>query len=223
MPDRTDEQLLSDYREGDNAAFRELIERYQDPLLRFLIRFMGDRQAAEDVFQDAFLQIHLAADNFDVERRFKPWLFTIAANKGRDYLRRHHRRPTVDFSAPLDRGDGEGGARTYLDLMAIDATPAGRPLDERETDRLVQRAVDRLPDHLREILLLAYFQRMSYANIAEGLEIPLGTVKSRLHAAVAAFARAWAEVSGQTLGEGGAALGSREMRPDDRTRRATPE
>ncbi len=197
MAERTDEQLLRDYREGDAAAFRTLIERHQDALLRFLIRFMGDRQAAEDVFQDAFLQIHLAADSFDIERRFKPWLFTIAANKGRDYLRRHHRRPAVDLSAPIDSGSGDGGSRTYLDLMEIDVDPPGRPLDDRERDRLVQKAVDSLPEHLREILLLAYFQRLSYANIAEGLGIPLGTVKSRLHAAVAAFARAWAQVSGQ--------------------------
>lgn len=197
MAERTDEQLVRDYRDGDAAAFRTLIERHQDALLRFLIRFMGDRQAAEDVFQDAFLQIHLAADSFDIERRFKPWLFTIAANKGRDYLRRHHRRPTVDLSAPIDGGSDDGGSRTYLDLMEIDVDPPGRPLDERERDRLVQKAVDSLPEHVREILLLAYFQRMSYANIAEGLGIPLGTVKSRLHAAVAAFARAWAQVSGQ--------------------------
>lgn len=199
VPERTDEQLVKDYREGDNAAFRMLIDRHQDALFRFLIRFMGDRQAAEDVFQDAFLQIHLAADSFDVERRFKPWLFTIAANKGRDYLRRNHRRPELDLSAPVEGGggDGEGGARTYLEMMEIDVDPPSLSLDRAERDALVQRAVDALPEHLREILLLAYFQRLSYANIAEGLGIPLGTVKSRLHAAVAAFARQWAEVTGQ--------------------------
>ena len=188
--ERTDEQLLQAYREGEAGAFRELIERHHDALLRFLIRFMGDRQAAEDVFQDAFLQVHLSADTFDTSRRFKPWLFTIAANKGRDSMRRHARRPTVDLSAPIS-ADADGGGRTFLDLMQVDVEAPHQALDDRERDDMVQRAIDALPDHLREILLLAYFQRMSYANIADALEIPLGTVKSRLHAAVAAFAKQW--------------------------------
>ncbi|TVQ59152.1 MAG: sigma-70 family RNA polymerase sigma factor [Phycisphaerales bacterium] len=191
---RTDETLLQAYRDGDAGAFRELIERHHDALLRFLIRFMGDRQAAEDVFQDAFLQIHLSADTFDTSRRFKPWLFTIAANKGRDYLRRHSRRPTVDLSAPIS-ADADGGGRTFLDLMQVDVEAPHQALDDRERDEMVQRAIDAMPDHLREILLLAYFQRMSYANIADALEIPLGTVKSRLHAAVASFARQWAALT----------------------------
>lgn len=161
--------------------------RYRDDLLRFLIRFMGDRQAAEDVFQETFFQIHLSADTFDESRRFKPWLFTIAANKGRDHHRKNARRPTLGFSAPLDSDSG----RTYVDLMEMDVpAPSSSMLDE-ERDRLVQQVVDALPDHHREILLLAYFQRLSYAQMAESLEIPIGTVKSRLHAAVALFAKHW--------------------------------
>lgn len=196
MHDRTDEQLLSAYREGETGAFRALIERHQDALLRFLIRFMGDRAAADDVFQETFLQIHLSADSFDVERRFKPWLFTIAANKGRDHLRKHHRRPVVDLSAPVDSSGEDGGGRTFLDLMEIDVEAPGSRLDERERDALVQRAIDSMPDLLREILLLAYFQRLSYQAMADALDIPLGTVKSRLHAAVASFAKKWSASAG---------------------------
>jgi len=199
LPERTDEQLIGDYRSGDAAAFRLLIERHQDALLRFLIRFLGNRALAEDAFQDAFLQVHLSADAFDVERRFKPWLFTIAANKARDLRRRSARRPTVDLSAPIGGGDDDG-ARTYMDLMAADAAGAGDDMDARERDAAVQRAVDSLPDHLREILLLAYFQRLPYALMAEALDIPLGTVKSRLHAAVGAFAKAWKAQTENTPG-----------------------
>jgi RNA polymerase sigma-70 factor (ECF subfamily) len=192
VPDeRTDEQLLEDYRAGDAATLRTLIDRHHDALMRFLTRFLGDRQAAEDVFQDAFLQVHLSAESFDVSRRFKPWLFTIAANKARDSLRKSRRTRALDLSAPIGGAGAEGG-RTFLDLMEVDVPPPGAASDDRDRDRLVQACVDSLPPHLREILLLAYFQRMSYANIAEGLGVPLGTVKSRLHAAVAAFARAWA-------------------------------
>lgn len=190
MDERTDEQLLDDYRSGDAAALRTIIDRHHDALMRFLTRFVGDRQLAEDVFQDAFLQVHLSADTFDVSRRFKPWLFTIAANKARDALRKGRRHQALDLSAPVG-GAGADGA-TFMDLMEIDVPPPAAASDDRERDRLVQECVDSLSPHLREILLLAYFQRMSYATVAEALNVPLGTVKSRLHAAVAAFGRAWA-------------------------------
>lgn len=187
VDDRTDEQLLADYRSGDERAFRTLIDRHRRDLLQFLIRFTGNRQAAEDVFQETFLQIHQSADTFDTSRRFKPWLFTIAANKARDFHRKSARRPVMGFSAPM----GEEGDRPYVDLMEVDVPAPSSPLDARERDQMVQRVVDSLPEMHREILLLAYFQRMSYAQIAETLGVPLGTVKSRLHAAVAMFARRW--------------------------------
>lgn len=191
---RTDEQLLAAYRKGETATFRTLIERHHEELVRFLIRLLGDRQAAEDVFQDTFLQVHQSAGTFDTSRRFRPWLFTIAANKGRDYLRKKGRRPHLDLSAPVggDRGgEGDGGGAMYVDLMEIDVPAPDAGVDRRERDALVQRALEVLPPALREILVLAYFQRLSYLQIADELHIPLGTVKSRLHAAVAAFARQW--------------------------------
>lgn len=188
MEQRTDEQLLAAYLDGDAGAFRTLIERHQDVLLRFLLRFTGSRQLAEDVFQETFLQVHLSGDTFDTSRRFRPWLFTIAANKARDHMRRAGRRSMLDLSAPLAGGDG----KTYLDLMEVDVDAPDARLDDMERDQLVQKALNELPDHLREILLMAYFQKLSYQAIADELEIPLGTVKSRLHAAVAAFGKRWA-------------------------------
>jgi RNA polymerase sigma-70 factor (ECF subfamily) len=193
LPKRSDEKLLEDYRAGDLEAFRLLISRHHDDLLRFLIRLTGDRQAADDVFQEAFLQVHISADTFDPTRRFKPWLFTIAANKARDLLRKRVRRQEVDLSAPV--GGSGGSGQTFVDLMQIDVPTPGQGLEARERDEMVQRAVDRMPAALKEILLLAYFQRLSYSQIAEELEIPLGTVKSRLHSAVAAFAKQWELIS----------------------------
>lgn len=205
MDKATDEQLLDQYQRGDPQSFRALIERYHDDLMRFLVRLTGDRQAAEDVFQETFLQVHLSADKFDPARRFKPWLFTIAANKGRDMLRKKSRRQTMDLSAPVGSGGQAGGSSgdpsgvSFIDLMEIDVPAPDSGLDDRERDQMVQRALDRLPLPLREILLLSYFQRLSYLQIADELGIPLGTVKSRLHAAVAAFARQWNTLSNGSL------------------------
>ncbi|MCB9838096.1 MAG: RNA polymerase sigma factor [Phycisphaeraceae bacterium] len=192
VDDRTDEQLLEDYRDGDDAAFRTLIDRHQGALLRFLIRFLGNRALAEDVFQETFIKVHVSAATFDTSRRFKPWLFTIAANTARDYRRREARRPTVGYSAPISNG---GDSRPFVDLMAIDLPGPEASLDAQEQSDRVQRVIDTLPPHLNEILLMSYFQKMSYAQVADALEIPLGTVKSRLHSAVAAFGRAWQEAN----------------------------
>lgn len=205
---RTDEQLVEDTLSGDTLAMRALIERYHDPLLRFLIRLTGQRQLAEDVFQETFLQVHQSLAGFDCSRRFKPWLFTIAANKGRDALRRIGRRPAVSLSASIS---GEDGA-SYVDLMQIDLPHASTRIEQEEQSRMVQRALERLTPRLKETLLLAYFQKLSYAQLADALGIPLGTVKSRLHAAVASFAQAWqAEVQASGNREsGGADAGSAE-------------
>lgn len=189
MSELSDERLLEDHRQGDPSAFEQLIRRHHDDLLRFLIRLTGDRAAAEDVFQEAFLQIHISADTFDTTRRFKPWLFTIAANKGRDHLRKKTRRRTLTLSAPVG-GSGDSGI-SFIDLMEVDCKAPDSAMDEAERNAMVQAAVDSLPWTLREILLLAYFQKLSYAQIADELGIPLGTVKSRLHASVAAFAKLW--------------------------------
>lgn len=207
MPDtdqRSDEQLLEAYRQGESGAFPTLIRRYHDDLLRFLVRLSGNRVVAEDAFQETFLQVHLSAESFDTSRRFKPWLFTIAANKARDAMRKNSRRRALDLSAPVEGngganagggGGGGGGGKSFVDLLEVDVPAPGQPIEDEERAKLVQKAVDELPWSLREILLLAYFQRMSYSQIADTLEIPLGTVKSRLHAAVAAFARKWQAVS----------------------------
>lgn len=195
----TDEILFDNYRKGDRDAIRPLIDRHLDDLMRFLTRLVGDRTGAEDVFQETFLQIHNAAHTFDMTRKFRPWLFTIAANKARDFLRRKGRRRMLELSAPVGNGQSGGdgdGAAEYVDLMEIDIPTPSAAAESEELSAQVQRAIDGLAPSLKEILLLAYFQRLSYAQIAEDLEIPLGTVKSRLHSAVAAFAKRWQELFG---------------------------
>jgi RNA polymerase sigma-70 factor (ECF subfamily) len=185
----SDENLLAAYIDGDRQAFCDLIGRYQTELVHFLTRFLGSRAAADDVFQETFLQVHLSAETFDVARRFKPWLFTIAANKARDHHRKHGRRTMLSLSGSIGRDDGEG--QRYVDLLEAELPTPDLPILDAERSRHVKSVIDEMPRHLREILLLSYFQKMSYNQIADALEIPLGTVKSRLHTAVATFAAAW--------------------------------
>lgn len=185
--DSRDEDLLAAHLDGHPHAFPLLVERYRGELMGFLQRFLGSRAAAEDVFQETFLQIHLAGGTFDFSRVFRPWLYTIAANKARDWYRRDRKRRGVSLQTPV----GQDGDAELIDLMAAETAQPGRPVSMREEAELVKAAVDGLSAMHRDILVLAYFQRMNYQQIADQLQIPLGTVKSRLHAAVAAFGERW--------------------------------
>ena len=187
----SDEQLLESYKRGEKQGFAQLVERYQRELFHFLVRFLGDRAAAEDVFQETFLQVHQSAATFDSSRRFRPWLFTIAANKARDLMRSQARRPTNPLQATIS-SDEESGQ--FIDLMQANAEMPGEKMEKEELQKQVQKTVMNMPDHLREILLLSYFHQFPYKQIGDILQIPLGTVKSRLHAAVAHFADRWRTV-----------------------------
>jgi RNA polymerase sigma-70 factor, ECF subfamily len=155
------------------------------------VRFVNSKPQAEDIFQETCLQIHLSIDSFDTDRPFKPWLFTIAANKARDFLRRTSQRQTARLMAPLD-GDGDSG-RQFMDLLEAQLPTPDQEVQKEETRELVRQAVASLPENMREILILAYFHSVPYKEIAQRLGIPLGTVKSRLHAAVGTFAQRWRE------------------------------
>src|SRR5256885_8329206 len=137
--ERSDEDLLAAYRHGDRESFAALVTRYQRELFHFLVRFLGDRAAAEDVFQETFLQIHQSAEQFDPQRRFRPWLFTIAANKARDLIRSQARRPTNPLQASINPGDDESGE--FIDLMqSVDSFPEA-PLERQELQESVQKTV----------------------------------------------------------------------------------
>jgi RNA polymerase sigma-70 factor (ECF subfamily) len=185
----SDERLLDYYRHGDKSSFALLVHRYHRELYHFLVRFLGNRASAEDVFQETFLQVHQSAEMFDMQRRFRPWLFTIAANKARDLIRSQVRRPANPLQASISPGDEESGE--FIDLMESVTELPGAAMEKRELQQLVHNMVATMPENLREILLLSYFHQFPYKQISDILDIPLGTVKSRLHAAVAYFADRW--------------------------------
>ena len=191
-----DVELLRLHIAGDERAFSRLIGRYRKELFGFLARFIGDAHLAEDVFQEAFLQLHISAGVFDQTRRLKPWLFTIAANKARDAMRSRQRRRAVSLDVVV--GD-DGQATSYSDLMPSDVPPPDESISNLDLRRAVQNIVRAMPENLRVVLLLAYFNRMPYQEVADVLGLPLGTVKSRIHSAVKFFAQKWKTFHG-TIG-----------------------
>lgn len=180
-----DEVLMGRYRdEGLQPDFNELIRRYERELYRYLARYLGDAALAEDVFQNTFLQVHLKRALFEDGRPFRPWLYAIATHQAVDALRKTGRRPTVSLDQRSgSSGDSEPG--TLIDLLVGGGPGPLAELQEKERQAWVRTSVDRLPDTLKQTLILAYYQDLKYREIAEMLQIPVGTVKSRLHAALA--------------------------------------
>ncbi len=189
MEPKSDEQLLADHIAGVQGAFDNLVARYADEVYGFLCRFAGNKTVADDLLQETFMQVHLAARTFDPRRSFRPWLYTIAANKARDYMRARGRRPTYSLDAALGNSDGNAPSQN----IEADLPPLDETVEAEERRQTVRRVLDELPEHLRLILTLGYFQQLPYAEIAQILGVPVGTVKSRLHSAVRHFAKLWQE------------------------------
>lgn len=185
MSTASDEQLLQEFVGGRLASFELLVRRHTPELYQFVLRFTSDGAAAEDVSQETFLKVYHSAGTFEAGRRFKPWLFTIAANKARDYLRRRGRLRELPIDAKVD--DAGDSHRRFVELFADTVSEADHSVSLDERRRAVRQAVASLPDKLREILILAYYLNLPYRDIAEIANVPVGTVKSRLHAAVRAF------------------------------------
>jgi len=187
---QTDAELLVRYTAGEEAAFREIINRYKNSLYAFLRHFLNQYDLVEDVFQETFLQLFTSRDSFDASRPLRPWLFTIAANKAKDALRKQQRTAATPIGTIIAEPQ-EMSFDDVLNTLTSDTTKPYQKLEENETALRVREIIANMPENLREILILAYFNKFSYKQMAQILSIPIGTVKSRLHTAVGRFAKEW--------------------------------
>jgi RNA polymerase sigma-70 factor (ECF subfamily) len=168
--DRDDVELVERVAAGDTEALRELYERFGSLLFGMALRVVGDRQAAEECTQDVFVSVWRGAGRFDPERgSVSTWLIAIARNRAVDLVRRRAARP-ADPHAEIERRDESPDA---AELVAA-----------AETSSNVAAALAELPAPQREVILLAYFQGLSHSEIAERLDLPLGTVKGRARLAL---------------------------------------
>ena len=184
----SDEDLISRFRAGQQEVFGLLVKRYQRELYGYLRRYLRDAELADDVFQSTFLQMFVKMDQYEAGRPFRPWLYRIAINQAIDAQRRIGRHPAVSLEMAPDAADGD--ERSLTDLIE---SREGDPLDHlhaEERRQLVRGSIDRLPQFLRQVVMLAYYQGLKYREIAEIMELPVGTVKSRLHTALSRLTEA---------------------------------
>jgi len=188
----TDAELLAQFGEGDETAFREIVNRYKNGLYAFLRQFLNHQDMVEDTFQETFLQLFTSRDSFDTSRPLRPWLFTIAANKAKDALRKRQRTAAIPIGTIAD--SQEMSFDDVLNTLTSDSSMPYEDLQKSETASRVGQVITDMPENLREILILAYFDKFSYKQMAQILSIPIGTVKSRLHTAVGRFAKEWKSI-----------------------------
>ncbi|MBM4003033.1 MAG: RNA polymerase sigma factor [Planctomycetes bacterium] len=186
---QTDEALLIRYRETDDRhLFEELVRRYEREIFSYLRRYLGDAELAEDVFQATFLQVHLKRDQFEEGRKFRPWLYTVATNQAIDAQRRNRRHRMTSLDQP--KGQGEELGKMVDMLVGSDPDPLAN-INGMERKEWVRRTVDQLPEMLKSVVVLVYYQGMKYRDAAGVLDIPVGTVKSRLHTAILKLSEIW--------------------------------
>jgi RNA polymerase sigma-70 factor (ECF subfamily) len=192
--DWTDEELLLEYRTtGDRKVFTELVHRYQRELYGYLHHYLGSADMAEDVFQQTFLQVHLKCGQFRPGGKVRPWLYSVATNQAIDFHRRNRRHRIVSLDRRI--GDPSEKGTTLASTLAAKTDPADEAVATEQREK-VRQAVRDLPERLKQTVMLVYFQGLKYGQAAQALDIPVGTVKSRLHTAIAKLNGALADVRG---------------------------
>ena len=169
----SDEILIKKFQDGDVGAYNQLVFRFKDRLLNFIYRFVNDLDLAEDLVQDTLLKLYTHKDSYREIAKFSTWLYTIAANLARTELRKKKRRKTFSVTE-LSRED-----REFI-IASSDVDPS-EDLSSQNFEKSVQRALAELPDDFKTIIILRDIQELSYDEISKIVEVPLGTVKSRIN------------------------------------------
>ena len=172
-----DRELIAQALKGDEKAYRELLVNYERAVFNICLKMVRDREEARDLAQEAFMKVFSMLDRYNPSYAFSNWLFKITSNLCIDSMRKR-RISTLPMDQPVQSSQGEFERQYASSLDAPDKT-----LMKKERIALLARVIDSLPDHYRIMIVLRHQQDLSYDEIATVLDIPLGTVKARIHRA----------------------------------------
>ena len=167
----SDEKLILRFQEGDINAYNELVKRYKDRLLNFVLRYFNNVEQAEDVVQDTLIKLYTHASYYKNVAKFSTWIFTIAKNNALTELRKNKRKKTDS----LWNDDGQ-----VIDINSKEESLDSKVQNEIAIDQL-NKFLDEIPENFRMAVVLRDFQELSYEEISKILEIPIGTIKSRIN------------------------------------------
>jgi len=171
----TDEELIGRFQEGDEQAYVELVNRYRDRLMTFVYRFVDDFELSEDIVQDTMLKLYTHRHFYRNIAKFSTWIYTIAGNLAKTELRKRKRRKVTNLSRM-------GTEEREYQLPAVQPE-TGEEVQVQFTEQQIQKAIQALPPHFRTVIILRDIQELSYEEISKIVDVPLGTVKSRINRA----------------------------------------
>jgi RNA polymerase sigma-70 factor (ECF subfamily) len=178
---RTDEQLMLKYRNGNKDSFEILYRRYEKPVFDLIYRMVMNSSEAESLCQETFYRVIRARKKYVPVARFKTWLFQIAINLCRDSLRRMKHRSHVSLSSPLTSNNP--GSSELQEVISDPAPDIADQVESEELESIIKAAIATLPEDEHLVLSLKEYQGMTFAEIAEILDCPVGTLKSLHHRA----------------------------------------
>jgi len=179
--DDTDEDLMVRYQRGEVRAFEVLLTRHRRAIYNFILRFVGDRETAEDLLQEAFLRVIKGAEAYKRQAKFTTWLYTIARNLCVDQTRRRKHRKHASLDAPIDATDDSG---TLLDVIPSGEMASDRVAANKQLHATMQRAIEELSEDQREVFLMREVLDLPFKQIADVVGVPENTVKSRMRYAL---------------------------------------
>jgi len=181
LPSLSDQEVVALARAGRETGYRELLRRYERPVFSLIYRMVRDRAAAEDLAQETFIKVLNALESYRPEYRFSSWIFKIANNTAIDQLRRREVNTLSLDGAPNARTADEIEASA---VSAVDRGPSPlADLESRELGSAIEQAIAKLRPEYRACILLRHVEGRAYEEIAETLDLPLGTVKTYIHRA----------------------------------------
>ncbi|MCA1057030.1 RNA polymerase sigma factor SigW [Rossellomorea aquimaris] len=160
---------------GDQNAFAELVELYKDKVFQICYRMLGNRHEAEDIAQEAFIRAYVNIETFNQKRKFSTWLFRIATNLCIDRIRK--KKPDYFLDAEVAGTDG----LTMYSQVAADVQMPEDEVENMELQETIQNEISKLPEKYRSVIVLKYIEELPLQEISEILDMPLGTVKTRVH------------------------------------------
>ena len=171
-----DTVLMLQTKDGDQTAFKELVEKHKLSVLNLCLRFTGNKPDAEDLAQDVFMRIYQAAPRYEAKAAFTTWLYRIAVNLCLNYQRR--KKLLTFFSIDSNHGSEEDHQRKIPDIISSERPDTD--FEKKERQQFVQKAIQSLPENQRTVVILYRYQNLSYQEIADTLETSVSAVESRL-------------------------------------------
>ena len=171
----SDEQLIAEFQSGDELAYIELVNRYRNRLLNFVFQILGDSDISEDIIQDPFLRLYEKKHYYKKIAKFSTWIYTIARNLANTELRKKIRRKTSVFSQ-ISKHD-------YDYELPSSQPEVSQEFENDYVGKRIQKAINQLQDPFKEVIILRDMQNLSYDDISLIIDVPIGTVKSRINRA----------------------------------------